>query len=72
MFNPIFKQNVQGRKHPGSYAVAEPELLSIRKTKHGGPSEAGDCSHPPPKMATAENPTSDKAAFGHVTGYRSL
>ena len=27
MFNPIFKQNVQGRKHPGSYAFAEPELL---------------------------------------------
>ena len=25
---------------------------------HGGPSEAGDCSHPPPKMATAENPLS--------------
>ena len=26
MFNPIFKENVQGRK-PGSYAFAEPELL---------------------------------------------
>ena len=27
MFNPIFKENVQGRKHPGSCAFAEPELL---------------------------------------------
>ena len=27
MFNPIFKKNVQGRKHPGSCAYAEPELL---------------------------------------------
>ena len=27
MFNPIFKENVQGRKHP----FAEPELLSYRK-----------------------------------------
>ena len=27
MFNPIFKENIQGRRHPGSYAFAEPELL---------------------------------------------
>ena len=27
MFNPIFKENVQGREHPGSCAFAEPELL---------------------------------------------
>ena len=27
MFNPIFKENVQGWKHPGSCAFAEPELL---------------------------------------------
>ena len=27
MFNPIFKENVQGRKHLGSCALAEPELL---------------------------------------------
>ena len=33
MFNPIFKENVQGRKHPGSCAFAEPELLSYRKPK---------------------------------------
>ena len=33
MFNPKFKENVQGRKHPGSYALAEPELLSNRKPK---------------------------------------
>ena len=31
MFNPIFKENVQGWKHPGSCAFAEPELLSYRK-----------------------------------------
>ena len=27
IFNPIFKENVQGWKHPGSCAFAEPELL---------------------------------------------
>ena len=27
MFNPIFKKNVQGQKHPRSCAFAEPELL---------------------------------------------
>ena len=26
MVNPIFKENVQGQKHPGSCAFAEPEL----------------------------------------------
>ena len=40
--------------------------------RHGGPSDAGDCNHPPPKMATAENPTSGKAAFDHVAGHGSL
>ena len=40
--------------------------------EHGGPSEAGDCSHPPPKMATAENPTLGKATFDHVIGTGSL
>ena len=39
---------------------------------HGGPSEAGDCRHPPPKMATAENPISGKGAFNHVAGHGSL
>ena len=34
MFNPIFKENVQERKHPGSCASAEPDLLSYRKPKH--------------------------------------
>ena len=34
MFNPIFKWNVQGRKHPGRCTFAEPELLSYRKPKH--------------------------------------
>ena len=33
---------------------------------HGGPSEAGDGSQPPPKMATAENPTSGKGTFDDV------
>ena len=33
MFNPIFKKNVQGRKHPGSSEFAEPELLSYWKPK---------------------------------------
>ena len=33
MFNPIFKENVQGRKHPGSCALAESELLRLRKPK---------------------------------------
>ena len=27
MFNPIFKENVQWQKHPGSCVFAEPELL---------------------------------------------
>ena len=27
MFNTIFNENVQGQKHPGSCAFAEPELL---------------------------------------------
>ena len=39
---------------------------------HGGPSEAGDCNHPPAKMATAENLTSGKAAFYYIAGYGSL
>ena len=39
---------------------------------HGGPSEAGDCSHPPPKMETAENPASGKANFDNVIGRGSL
>ena len=34
MVNPIFKENGQGRKHPGSCAFAEQELLSYRKPKH--------------------------------------
>ena len=33
MFNPISMENVQGRKHPGSCAFAEPELLMQRKPK---------------------------------------
>ena len=33
MFNPIFKDSVQARKHPGSCAFAKPELLSYRTPK---------------------------------------
>ena len=33
MFNPIFNENVQGRKHPGSRAFAEPELFIYRTPK---------------------------------------
>ena len=33
MFNPIFKENVQGRKHPGSCAFEELEILSSGKPK---------------------------------------
>ena len=33
MFNPICKENVQARKHPGSCAFVEPELLGYRKPK---------------------------------------
>ena len=33
MFNPIFKENVQGWKYSGSCAFAEPELLSYSKPK---------------------------------------
>ena len=33
MFNPIFKENSEGRKHPESCAFAEPEILSDRKPK---------------------------------------
>ena len=33
MFNTIFKENVQGRKHSGSCAFAKPELHSYRKPK---------------------------------------
>ena len=33
MFNPTFKENVQGRNHPGGSALAEPELLSYIKPR---------------------------------------
>ena len=31
MLNPIFMENVHGRKHPGSWVFAEPKLRSYRK-----------------------------------------
>ena len=33
MLNPIFNENVQGQKHPGSCAFAEPDLLMQREPK---------------------------------------
>ena len=33
MSNPLFKGNVQGWKHPGRCAFAQPELLSYRMPK---------------------------------------
>ena len=33
MFNPIFKENIQGQKHPGRCIFAELELLIYRKPK---------------------------------------
>ena len=39
---------------------------------HCWSSEAGDCSHPPPKMAIAENLTSREAAFDYIAGHGSL
>ena len=33
MLNPIFKGNVQGRKHPRKCAFAEPKIRSYRKPK---------------------------------------
>ena len=36
MFNPIFKDNVQGRKHPQSCAFAEPGLRSNGWSEHSG------------------------------------
>ena len=33
MFYSIFKENVQGQKHPRRYIVAEPELPSFGKPK---------------------------------------
>ena len=33
MLNLIFKENVQGRKHPGSCTFAEPEQFCYRKPK---------------------------------------
>ena len=46
--------------------------LFAKHLRHGGPSEAGDCSHPPPTTATAKNPTPGEAAFDHVAGHGSL
>ena len=39
---------------------------------HGEPSETDDCSHPLPKMATAENSTLCKNTFDHIIRHGSL
>ena len=39
-------ENVQGRKHRGSCAFAEPELLSYRKPKHIVPNEKNGHKNP--------------------------
>ena len=36
MLNPIYKEYVQGQKHPGSCVVAEPDLPGSTKTKYVG------------------------------------
>ena len=46
MFNPIFKENVQRRKHPESCTFTEPELLSYGKAKHGVQNENTAYSYP--------------------------
>ena len=46
MFNPIFKVNIQGQKHPGSCAFAEPALFSYRKPKRIVQSEKNGHKNP--------------------------
>ena len=46
MLNPIFKENIQGRKHPGSCTFVEPELLSYRKPKRGVQNEKNANKNP--------------------------
>ena len=46
MFNPIFKENVQRWKYPGSCEFAEPELLNYRKVKLVVQNEKNDHKSP--------------------------
>ena len=48
------------------------QLVVLILPCHGGPSEAGDCSHLPLKMTTAENPSPGETVFYHVAGHGSL
>ena len=41
MLNPIWNEDVQMRKHPGSCAFAEPELLSYRNPKRVAQNKKG-------------------------------
>ena len=49
MFNPIFKENVQGRKHPGSCAFAEKKVkkaLTVDQkviNGHRNPNDSHNC-----------------------------
>ena len=57
---------------PHHAVAADQPPVNHDSSWHGGPSEAGDCSHPPPKMATAKNACSCKATFDHVIWIGSL
>ena len=57
--------------------------INRREVRGGGASPVGgdhvsmqvsprDCSHPPPKMATVENPIPGEAGVYHVPGHGSL
>ena len=46
MLNPIFKENVQGRKHTGNCTFAESELPSYRKPNHVVQNEKDDHKNP--------------------------
>ena len=46
LFHPIFKENVQGQKHPGSCTFAEPELLSYKKLKRVAQDEKNGHKNP--------------------------
>ena len=46
MFNPIFKENVQGWKHPWRLAFTEPEKLSYKEPKHVAPNNKNGHKNP--------------------------
>ena len=46
MFNPIFKENIQGQKHPGRCTFAKLELLNYGKPKFGVQNEKNGHTNP--------------------------